>query len=149
MPQFNTSVLNRFASKVAQADSGCLEWQSHLHRDGYGKFYMNGKTVQAHRAAYMINVGEIPNGMWVLHRCDNRLCVNTDHLYLGDAKQNVRDKVERCAWWGNMRVSFDTIQEIRRLYATKEYSQQKLADMFGVHQTQVSKYVRHTQRTIK
>lgn len=142
-------ILQRFSIKVRPVESGCHEWQSTLHRDGYGKFWLNGGQVQAHRVAYLLHRGEIPEGRWVLHTCDNRKCVNPEHLYLGDAKDNARDKVERCSWWGRMKYSFETIQEIRARYDAGGVSQQQLADEYGCDQTQVSRYVRGTQRTFK
>lgn len=139
----------RFEAKVKHVESGCHEWQSTLHRDGYGKIWLAGKQIQAHRVAYLLYRGEIAEGLWVLHKCDNRKCVNPNHLYLGTPSQNVRDKVERCAWHGNMRLPTHQVDEIRSLYSSGGYSQQKLADMYGIHQTQVSKYVRNKQRIFK
>ena len=136
----------RFLAKVLECENGCHEWQSTIRKDGYGKFWINGKQAQAHRAAWSLFKGEIPAGLWVLHKCDNRKCVNLNHLYLGTAKDNARDRTERCEWWGRMKYSNDAIQEIRDLYATGNYSQQALADIYGMHQTQVSRYVRKTQR---
>jgi hypothetical protein len=140
-------VLARFRSKVSVMESGCHEWRSTLHRDGYGKFWFDGKQEKAHRMAHLLFVGEIPDGKWVLHTCDNRKCVNPSHLYLGDAKQNVADKLARCSWFGNMRKTRDEIDAIRARYLTGAVSQQQLAGEYGVHQTQISRYVRGTQRT--
>jgi len=142
-------IITRFRNKTVMMESGCLEWRSTLHRDGYGKFYFNGKQIQAHRVAWELFVGEIPEAGWVLHTCDNRKCVNIEHLYIGDAKQNVRDKVERCAWWGNMRLSFDDIQTIRNRYAVGDVSQQQLANEYGCSQTHISSLVKMKQRLTK
>lgn len=141
--------LSRFLSKVLAVESGCHEWQSTLHRTGYGKFWFNGKQVPAHRVAYLLQVGEIPAGLWVLHRCDNRKCVNPEHLYTGTAKQNVRDKVDRCDWWGRMKTPFEIVEKCREMYQSGSYTQQQIADQMGIHQTQVSRYIRHTQRISK
>lgn len=137
--------LDRFLKYVLVVDSGCHEWQSVIHRDGYGKFYFRGKQIQAHRVSYQLQVGEITGKLFVLHKCDNRKCVNPNHLYLGDAKQNVKDKIERCKWWGRMKVPFETIQECRLLYK-EGWTQQKLAEKFNIHQTQVSRYIKNKQR---
>jgi hypothetical protein len=142
------NIEDRFREKVLEVEGGCHEWQSTLHRDGYGKFWFDGRQVQAHRSAWRIFRGEVPDGLHVLHHCDNRKCVNLEHLYLGTPADNVRDKIERCAWWGRMKYSFEQVEEARALYSIG-MSQQKIADRLGMHQTQVSKYVRGTQRQAK
>lgn len=137
----------RFLEKVKAMDTGCQEWQSVIHRDGYGKFYLDGEQMAAHRAAYLLFAGGIPRGMHVLHKCDNRKCVNVAHLYLGTNKQNVRDKVERCLWWGRMKYDAATINKCKSMYA-EGMTQQAIADLIGMDQTSVSRFVRgdHRQR---
>jgi len=143
------SAQERFEKKVRVVDSGCHEWQSTIHRDGYGKFWFNEGQMQAHRVAHLLYKGEIPGGLQVLHHCDNRKCVNPAHLYAGTPKQNAADRTKRTPWWGNMRVPFEVVEEIRSLYATGQFSQQELADKFGVGQTLVSSYVRLKKRINK
>lgn len=137
----------RFLEKVKVAESGCHEWQSTIHRDGYGKFWHNGAIRAAHRVSYELFCGEIPKGKHILHTCDNRKCVNPEHLYAGTAKDNVRDKVERYqGMWGRMKTPFETIEKARKLYASGKYSQREVGEMLGIKQTQVSRYVRFEQR---
>lgn len=59
--------------------------------NGYGKTVLNGVLMAAHRASWMIFKGDIPKGMQVNHKCHNRACINVDHLYIGDQKQNMED----------------------------------------------------------
>ena len=139
------SLEERFFEKVLVVSSGCHEWQSTIQADGYGRFWLDGRQHLAHRVSWKIRVGPIPNDKWVLHKCDNRRCVNLDHLYLGTPTQNVQDKIERCPWWGNMKIPYETVEEARRLYATG-LSQQKVADILGIKQVQVSRYIRGAQR---
>jgi len=75
--------------------SACWEWQLHRDRDGYGRTKENGKYLRAHVKAYQLWKGEFPNGMLVLHSCDNAPCCNPDHLFLGSHQDNVRDKVAK------------------------------------------------------
>lgn len=139
----------RFLKKVSEpTQTQCWEWQSTIHRDGYGKIWYEGRQVQAHRISYLIFRGEIPAGLWVLHRCDNRKCVNPEHLYVGTPQQNVMDKVQRCEWWGRMKIPFETVQEARRLVELG-WTQQRTADHLGIKQVQVSRYARQAQRSSK
>ena len=141
-------ILSRFALKVLQVESGCHEWQSTIRYDGYGKFWLNGKQEQAHRVAYLLYRGDIPCGAWVLHHCDNRKCVNPEHLYIGTAAQNSQDRSRRLRYACRKLTAYDVAQ-IRELFALGEWSQVKLADRFGVGQAHISRIVRGDQRVLK
>lgn len=71
--------------------SGCLIWQGALNSDGYGRAYFQGRDYRAHRWAWIIKHGRIPDDMVVCHRCDERRCVNTDHLFLDTHDANMSD----------------------------------------------------------
>jgi hypothetical protein len=88
-----TSV-ERFWSKVAKTE-GCWNWTGAL-AGHYGQCRSAPNVkVPAHRFSWVIHFGAIPDDQMVLHRCDNRICVNPGHLFLGDARTNMRDMVEK------------------------------------------------------
>ena len=70
----------------------CWPWQGAPNEDGYGQFRLAGVNMGAHRASWIIHNGPVPGDLWALHRCNVRICINPDHLYLGDNDANVRDR---------------------------------------------------------
>lgn len=76
-------------SSVEVSDGGC--WVKPRRRSGYAWFRLRGVAVRAHRLAWMAFHGEIPVGMYVCHRCNNKACLNPSHLYLGTHRQNIAD----------------------------------------------------------
>lgn len=90
------NAIDRFMDKVAVADNGCWEWQAYKEKNGYGRFKFDGKMFQSHRWSYQHHVGEIPESMFVCHKCDNTCCVNPDHLFLGTHQDNTEDMVLKC-----------------------------------------------------
>ncbi len=84
----------RFWSKVEKTP-GCWFWRGAVFRHGYGQFKIRQRVLQAHRLAWGFSCGDIPAGLWVLHRCDTPLCVRPEHLFLGTARDNARDSVAK------------------------------------------------------
>lgn len=85
----------RFLNLINYPDKyqDCWTWLGSTHKKGYGYFWYNKKMGKAHRFSYELFINKIPEGLWVLHHCDNPSCVNPDHLFLGTNSDNVKDKV--------------------------------------------------------
>lgn len=69
----------------------CWNWNGAIGRDGYGFYHFK----KAHRLSYEFHNGPIPDGLWVLHKCDNRRCVNPNHLFLGTNSDNIQDCITK------------------------------------------------------
>lgn len=86
--------MDRFWDKVDKSGD-CWVWTASINKKGYGWFKFGGRMMLAHRVSYELEIGEITDGLLVLHRCDNPSCVNPEHLYLGDHDTNMADRVSR------------------------------------------------------
>lgn len=137
--------LKRFMSYVSEDMDGCWLWQGEITKDGYGRFHYDSRKQRAHRFSYELFMGKIPNGLYVLHRCDNRKCVNPEHLFVGTQKENMRDCVEKGRFKtefsrgsrnGASRLTEDDVANIKHRISKGEW-QRRLADEFGVGKTTI------------
>lgn len=140
----------RFWSKVDVCEHHeCWEWQAYRHKRGYGQFSIHGRLWQAHRVAWVLTYGPIPEGLFVCHHCDNRGCCNPYHLFLGTNADNMADAGRKGLLSNSNRgernpsskLTEDDVLDIRELYATGKWTQEELADEFGVYNTQISQVV--------
>ncbi len=90
-------IQDKFESKLVKLFCSCWIWIGPMFQNGYGEATKGiaGSRKRAHRLAWEISRGVIPDGLSVLHRCDVKCCVSPEHLYLGTALDNARDAVER------------------------------------------------------
>lgn len=134
----------RFFSKVEfNPVNGCHEWTS-TQVCGYGKFKAQGRQWRAHRLVWHMNYGD-PGDLVVRHTCDNKLCVNLDHLKLGTQAENIQDKMDRDRQARGTRVTSSklcsqAVEEIRAAYASTSHlpggaSYVSLAEHYGVDQS--------------
>lgn len=151
-------IKQRFMTKTVLTPNGCLNWTASKFKDGYGQFRHDASrpNVRAHRDAWELFQGPIPDGFQVLHRCDNPACVNVDHLFLGTHQDNVLDKVckkRHRTVKGNISPNLTDIQidEIRALGAVK--TQKEIGLLYGISQAGVWKIlhgkIRSTQTMVE
>ena len=160
--------IDRFMAKVCRGDS-CWDWTGARNEHGYGNFryparrHLKRIESLAHRFAYRAFVGPIPRGMNVLHRCDNRQCVNPAHLWLGTHEDNMEDMARkgraakglRSGWYttggaswrrargrsnGNAKLSAETVLEVRARSLRGE-SVPSLSRQLGISETQLYRIV--------
>lgn len=136
----------------------CWSWKgAKLKRGGYGHLTIKNKTIRAHRLAYKYKKGIIPDGVDVLHHCDNPPCCNPQHLYLGGDAENTKDKWKRnrSNWQIQPRLkgaqhpgatlTDEQICLIRKEYE-QGYKQKDIAFRYKITQAYVSKIVRWRSR---
>lgn len=114
-------------------ETGCWNSDRYVEASGYTKTSYQGKMQPSHRVSYMLYKGEIPKGMFVLHTCDNRICCNPEHLFLGTHQDNMDDLVSK----GKARKASLTIEQMQALSDTG-MPQWRIAEIAGVTQTRVS-----------
>lgn len=134
----------RFWSKVNKTDS-CWLWTAGRTIDGYGSIQESHtrRRLRAHRVAYELAYGPIPDGQQVCHHCDTPLCVRPDHLFLGTFIENMQDKIAkgrtpRGEAAGNALLTETQVREIRDRYVPRKVSTRMLAREFGVSQKAIS-----------
>ena len=165
-PEVLARAKERFFSKTKLAEfirpgmtTPCLEWTAFIHRGGYGHFRCEKRMLHAHRVAWIIANGPIPDGLDVLHKCDNRPCVDVGHLFLGTQLDNVHDmyakgrdvhafgerhgsrthpeRLARGERQGSARLTAEKVQRIFQLRG-EGWTQERLGAEFGVSQVHIS-----------
>lgn len=129
----------------------CLEFGGRKDGKGYGRVWINGRYVFAHRFAYCVAKGiqlEEINGLLIRHACDNPACINPNHLCTGTNQDNVDDMVSRkrnakYEKHGAAKLTEENVKEIRRIYVPRHpvYGAKPLSKMFGVHASAISKVI--------
>lgn len=133
---------------------GCWDWSGCCPKNpGYGQFRYGMKIERAHRASWKIHFGDIPKGMFVCHKCDNKRCSKPEHLFLGTCKQNNHDAIDKKIHptMGKSRdenhmtkVFTKDLNKIVELYKNGE-TQVAIAKKYGVSQKSISKVILQSQ----
>lgn len=142
-PELNNLVVNRvrFFNRVQFMPNGCWHFIGHYDKDGYAKIgtRQSGKcsSIPAHRLAWIHIFGPIPNGLKVLHKCDNPPCCRPSHMFLGTQLENMQDKIKKGRDFYNppiglrhpkAKLTAELVREIRKT----RLSIRKAAKVFGV-----------------
>jgi len=113
----NQYIQKRIENNIQKTLTGCWEWQKRINFLGYGQIKLKRSTCSAHRVSYEVYIGEIPIGKCVLHTCDNRKCVNPEHLWIGDNLDNAKDRmIKGRNNHYKKRLNKDDVKEIRKKY---------------------------------
>ncbi len=162
--------MDRVLKRIKITDAGCWEYQGAKTRNGYGNIGRRegGRLINhvAHRFVYEKMVGKIPEGMQANHKCDNRICCNPAHIFIGTQKDNMEDAYakgrvprnphEHKNWWsggpekharkgeqnGRSILDRETVKYIRHLYYAERHNQVQLGKHFGVCRTQIGRIVK-------
>lgn len=146
----------KFWSRVQRHNHDeCWIWGGTIGQHGYGILSISGRPLRVSRLSWEINVGPIPEGLCVLHKCDNPACVNPSHLFVGTLKDNTQDMLRkgrakytvpfRGSAHRDAKLNEEQVAEIRRLYSTGSISQDKLGRQFGVCQKTIHRIIYRTR----
>ena len=145
----------RFFEKTIRNESNdCLEWISYIFNSGYGGFWYDGRSFLAHRIAYMLAHGfdSLDDNILVLHRCDNKICVDYNHLFLGNHSDNTQDMISKGRQntlnrvtgedHPNSKLTEEDVKLMRYIYAQGGVTHRELAKEFGVWYSAVGRIIR-------
>lgn len=137
----------RFWSKVDRSGD-CWVWTGGTDQHGYGQFVAQNRRLRAHRVAYELTHGAIPDDTSVCHRCDNPPCVRPDHLFLGSHQDNMDDmnrkgrhgrSPARGETAGNAKLTDAAVREMRALWAAGGLTKRAIAKRFGISDSNISR----------
>lgn len=132
--------------KYVDRTGDCWVWTKSKNNWGYGQARIVGTSITAHRLSWTLEYGPIPDGLLVLHKCDNRACVRPNHLFLGTNQDNSDDMIRKGRQLHkNTKLTAETVRDIRRRYAAGGVSTIKLADEYGIGVTTVA-HIIHRRR---
>jgi hypothetical protein len=131
-----------FDKFVIRNPGACWGWSGCAPKNpGYGQFRHENKLERAHRASWILHFGEIPKGKFVLHKCDNKICSNPEHLFLGTSLDNIKDMISKnrspvLSKHGEdnprAKLTWDIVNKIREKLMEKTLNQASIARIFNI-----------------
>lgn len=131
--------LERLLAKTVRSGD-CLLFTGCINKNGYGSFRFNGKTANVHKVSYILHHGDIPDGLVVMHSCDNRNCVEPTHLTLGTQSDNLRDMARKGR--SGSKLSNEDVAAIRQ----DDRDSFTIGRAYDVHPTTIQKIKRGINR---
>ena len=137
LPLSDGDYLANLLRRTKRASSGCMEFIGCVQSNGYARATVRRKADYAHRHVYRLALGEIADGLDVCHKCDNRKCINPEHLFLGTRKQNMEDamrkgRTARGFFLPHAKLS-DSDKEAIADLARKGVLYKEIAARYGIH----------------
>lgn len=140
----DTSIIADLLQQRSHQENNCVLWDGAVGSHGYGAIRINKKVHLAHRVAFIISKGEIPQGKVLMHLCNNKLCINPDHLKLGTDAENLQhayDTSQRKQVSKGCRLMRQQAEEIREKYKSGKYLQKDLALEYGISEGYISNII--------
>lgn len=149
--------------KYVKKTAGCWFWVGAKTKAGYGTLEIEKRKIYVHRFSYILHYGKIPrgsghHGICVLHQCDTPPCVNPRHLFLGTHSDNMKDRDNkgrrgkfdrRGEKSSSAKLTWEEVEEIRKLYLTGKYYHKDLAEKFFVSRLNIGNIVRNESWCVK
>lgn len=147
----------RFESKYVVESSGCWRWTACFQGTGYGYFYLNGRLVTAPRASLLLYKNIEAGSHYACHTCDNRWCVNPEHLFLGSAKDNLHDCIAKGRFIagnhagshnGRAKLGIEDVKKIRQL-AMDGKTRKEILNDYPIKPSQYHRIINNTHWSLK
>ncbi len=149
-PEKATNLFWKRVNILSDSDA-CWEWQARLDKYGYGETSFCGARIKAHRLAYKLTYGDIPDGKLIMHSCDNPACCNPKHLTPGTNLQNIEDRerkgrTSKGESHYKVKLTDAQIREIRARYIPGVIGYRTLANEYGVYYGHIADIVKGKTR---